>query len=284
MLSLLKGGSVLTLTMLKLDGLSFGGKGVLATLVWVVTWWVTEPFAIGGVSLLPIVLLPLLGSINGGVAARAYADPMNFLFIGGFALAFAMEECNLHERIALSIIVFFSGSLSGIILGVMFAGFIISMWVSNTATAMMLLPIATAVAAKVINLMKEENVYTKKDGDNFTTAVILCVSLGAIIGGSASLIGTPPNVILAGLVKEIFAYDLSFGKWLIFATPLCVLILLSTAFYVTKFGFPMDVKKLKAGKSFIVDEKTKLGKMSSNEKVVATIFSITVFFWLSRTF
>ncbi len=267
-----------------LQGLSYEGKAVLAVLLFVVTYWVTEPITVGAASLIPIVLLPLLGAVSGDVAAKAYADPMNFLFLGGFAIALALEKWRLHERIALTIIGFFGGSISGIIIGILFASFFISMWVSNTATAMMLLPIGTAVSSKIINLMKEENVYSKEDEKSFTSAVILSVSLGAIIGGSATLIGTPPNVILAGMVEKTFGYEIPFGQWMIFAVPMCILILAFAAFYVTKVGFPIKVKKLKGGKEFILEEKRKLGKMGHEEKIVFVIFIVTVFFWLSRTF
>ena len=188
---------------LPLNGLSFEGKSVLATLLWVVSWWITGPMALGAVSLLPIILLPMFGAVDGVTATKAFGDPLNFLFLGGFAIALALEKWRLHERIALTVIGFFGGSTSGIVLGILLSSGFISMWVSNTATAMMLLPIGTAVSATVMNLMKQEGVYTKEDDKNFTTSVVLGIAVGATIGGSATLIGTPPNLILAGLVQEI---------------------------------------------------------------------------------
>lgn len=275
---------VIILYVAPLAGLSFKGKAVLATMVWVIAWWVGEPVAVGGTSLIPMVALPILGAVKAADASKAYADPLVMLFLGGFALALALEKWRLHERIALTVIGFFSGSLSGVIVGVLCASFFISMWVSNTATTMMVLPIATAVAAKVISLLKEEGSFHSEDGKNFTTAMILSTAFGATIGGSSTIIGTPANTILSGLVTKLTGVELAFGNFMLFATPLCLLILLFCGFYITKVGYPLKVKKLKAGKTFIIEEKKKLGQMSYEEKAVGAIFALTVFFWVTRTF
>lgn len=269
---------------LPLNGLSFEGKSVLATLLWVVSWWITGPMALGAVSLLPIILLPMFGAVDGVTATKAFGDPLNFLFLGGFAIALALEKWRLHERIALTVIGFFGGSTSGIVLGILLSSGFISMWVSNTATAMMLLPIGTAVSATVMNLMKQEGVYTKEDDKNFTTSVVLGIAVGATIGGSATLIGTPPNLILAGLVQEITGFEIPFASWMLFAVPLTLVLMGFTAFYMTRIGFPLKVKRLEKGKEAIQIELAKLGKMTYEEKVVTFIFSLTIFFWLTRTF
>lgn len=268
--------------MYPITDLSFQGRGVLGMLFWLICWWVAEPLALGGTSLLPLVILPLLGAVSGSATAAAYGSHLNFLFLGGFAIALAMEKCKLHERIALSIIAFFSGSIQGVIMGILAAGFFISMWVSNTATSLMLLPIAIALSAKLVNLLKEEGNHTIEAERNITKAIILSVSYGCIIGGTATLVGTPPNVILAGFASELLGYEISFGKWMLFALPLCLISLMFCAFYLTRIGYRFPTK-LKSGTKFITHEKEALGKISYDEKIVAIIFSVTVFFWLSRT-
>lgn len=265
-------------------GLSFEGKAVLATLIWMVAWWIASPFAAGAISLLPIVVLPLLGALPGVDTAKAYGDPLNFLFLGGFAIALALEKWNLHERIAISVIGVFSGSTAGMITGMLTSSFFISMWVSNTATAMMLLPIGTAMSAKVVQLMKEEKDYTEKDGKNFTTSIVLGIAIGATIGGSSTLIGTPPNLILAGLVSQLYGIEIPFVSWMLFALPLTLTLLAATIFLMTKFVFPVKIKKLTSGDIFIKEEKARIGKMAYEEKVVTGIFAFTIFMWLTRTF
>lgn len=284
-IGLLLGPILFILTLLiPIAGLSFAGKAVLATTIWVVTWWITEPFAVGAVSLLPMVLLPLMNAVDGTAAAKAYGDPLIFLFLGGFAIALALERWRLHERIALTVIGLVGGSLSGLVAGITLASAFISMWVSNTATAMMALPIGTAITFKIVELMKSEGVHSPEDEHNFTTSVILGVAYGAIIGGSTTLIGTPPNLILAGLASKLAGFEITFAKWMLFAFPLCAVSMVFAIFYLTKIGYPLKVKKLAKGKEFILSEKKKLGKVSYEEKIVLTVFSITVFFWLTRTF
>lgn len=270
--------------LLPIPGLSFEGKTVLATLLWMVAWWIASPFPAGAISLLPIVILPLTNALPGPVTAKAYGDPLNFLFLGGFAIALALEKWNLHERISINIIGAFSGSTSGMVTGMLISSFFISMWVSNTATAMMLLPIGTAMAAKVVTLMKQEEGYTEKDGKNFTTSIVLGIAIGATIGGSSTLIGTPPNLILAGLASQLYGIEIPFGKWMLFALPLTAILLAVTIFVMTKFVFPVKIKKLQNGQSFIKEEKFRIGKMTYEEKVVTGIFVLTIFLWLTRTF
>lgn len=270
--------------LLPLEGLSYEGKVVLATLVWTVAWWIAVPFSNGAVSLLPIVILPLLNALPAAATTKAYGDPLIFLFLGGFAIALALEKWKLHERIAISMINMFSGSTTGMIVGLLNASFFISMWVSNTATAMMLLPIGTAMAEKVVEMMREEEGYTEKDGKNFTTSIVLGIAIGATIGGSSTLIGTPPNLILAGLASQLYGIEIPFVSWMMFALPLTLILQAITLFVMTKFVFPVNIKKLTNGEAFITAEKEKLGKMSYEEKVVTGIFTFTIFMWVTRTF
>ncbi|WP_199084009.1 DASS family sodium-coupled anion symporter [Sporosarcina sp. P12(2017)] len=274
----------LILYALPLEGLSNEGRGVFATIVLVATWWILEVMPLGITSLLPIVLLPLLTDVTGKEAASSYGDPLNFLFLGGFAIALALERWRLHERIAITVIGIIGTSMTGLVIGFMLATGFISMWVSNTATALLMIPIGTAIATKVIDLMKEENVYTPEEDTKFTKSIIFAIGFGATIGGSATLIGTPSNLILAGLTKEILGIDISFAKWFIFAFPMIVILMASAAFYITKFAYPMKVKKLEKGHIFVMETKKELGKMSYEEKMVLTVFLLTAFMWLTRTF
>lgn len=270
--------------LIPLPELSQEGRAVLAVTVWMSVWWVLEAMPLGITSLMPIILLPLLGTITGAQATSSYGDPNIFLFLGGFAIALAIERWNLHERISLTILSLAGTSTSGLIYGFMFATAFLSMWISNVATVMMLIPIGTAIASKVVALMKQEPNYAASDEEKFTKSMIFAIGFGGIIGGSATLIGTPPNLILAGLVKEMYQYEITFASWFLFAAPLCLILAIFTTFYLTKFAYPLQVKKLSLGKEFVVEEKGRLGKMSHEEKIVAAVFGFTAFMWLTRSF
>lgn len=266
------------------EGLSSEGQGVLALTAWLSIWWILEVLPLGITSLLPIVVMPMMGTLTIAKVTSSYTDPNIFLFLGGFAIAIAIEKWNLHERISLGIISFSGSTVNGLIYGFMFATAFLSMWISNVATVMMLLPIGMAIVHKIISLLKQEASHDPDDEVKFTKAIIFAIGFGGIIGGSATLIGTPPNLILAGLVKEIYGYEIGFAQWFIFAFPLCLILAIFTTFWLTKIAYPMKAKKITEGKAFIQSEKTRLGKMSYEEKAVAIVFAVTAFMWLTRTF
>lgn len=266
------------------EGLSSEGQGILALTAWLSIWWILEVLPLGITSLLPIVVMPMMGTLTIAKVTSSYTDPNIFLFLGGFAIAIAIEKWNLHERISLGIISFSGSTVNGLIYGFMFATAFLSMWISNVATVMMLLPIGMAIVYKIISLLKQEASHDPDDEVKFTKAIVFAIGFGGIIGGSATLIGTPPNLILAGLVKEIYGYEIGFAQWFIFAFPLCLILAIFTTFWLTKIAYPMKAKKITEGKAFIQSEKTRLGKMSYEEKAVAIIFAVTAFMWLTRTF
>src|SRR5690606_29724745 len=266
------------------EGLSSEGQGVLALTAWLSIWWILEVLPLGITSLLPIVVMPMMGTLTIAKVTSSYTDPNIFLFLGGFAIAIAIEKWNLHERISLGIISFSGSTVNGLIYGFMFATAFLSMWISNVATVMMLLPIGMAIVYKIISLLKQEASHDPNDEVKFTKAIIFAIGFGGIIGGSATLIGTPPNLILAGLVKELYGYEIGFAQWFIFAFPLCLVLAIFTTFWLTKIAYPMKAKKIAEGKTFIQSEKTRLGKMTYEEKAVATVFAVTAFMWLTRTF
>lgn len=199
--------------------------------------------------------MPTLGILNISKVTSSYTDPNIFLFLGGFAIAIANEKWQLHERISLAIINYSGSTINGLIYGFMFSTAFLSMWISNVATVMMLLPIGTAIALKIVSLLKKEPNYDPNDEVKFTKALIFAIGFGGIIGGNATLIGTPPNLILAGLVKEIYGYELSFASWFMFAFPLCLILAIFTTFWLTKIAYPLKAQHLSEGKRFIEAEK-----------------------------
>lgn len=266
------------------EGLSSEGQGVLALTAWLSIWWILEVLPLGITALLPIIVMPMMGTLTIAKVTSSYTDPNIFLFLGGFAIAIAIEKWNLHERISLGIISFSGSTINGLIYGFMFATAFLSMWISNVATVMMLLPIGTAIVYKIISLLEKDAHHDVNDEVKFTKSIIFAIGFGGIIGGSATLIGTPPNLILAGLIKEIYGYEVGFAQWFIFAFPLCFILAIFTTFWLTKIAYPMKAKHIAEGKQFISTEKARLGRMSYEEKAVAIIFTVTAFMWLTRTF
>lgn len=253
---------------------------VLASTIWIATWWITEAIPIPATALLPIILFPITGAVEGAVTG-AYADNTIFLFLGGFFIAIAMEKWNLHRRIALNIILLVGTSTQRIILGFMVATGFLSMWISNTATAMMMMPIGLAIIAHANESL---NLHPSKR-TNFGKATMLGIAYAASIGGVGTLIGTPPNTIFVGVVKKLYDIDISFATWMLFGVPLAAILLILVWFYLVKIAFPMkDMKELPGGKAIIQKQKVELGKITFEEKLVLTVFTFTAFAWITRTF
>ncbi|MCU4666470.1 SLC13 family permease [Bacillus paralicheniformis] len=266
------------------EGLSHEGRMVLATTLWVAVWWITEAVPIPAASLLPIVLLPLTGALEGAAVTSSYGDPIVFLFLGGFLIALAMERWNLHKRIALNIIAVVGTSTSRIVLGFMAATGFLSMWVSNTAAVMMMLPIGTAIIHQVSAVMKSERKDLAGEEAKFSKALIFSIGYAGTIGGLGTLIGTPPNIILAANIKKLYGVEVSFGGWMAFAVPVVVILLVAVWLYLTKVAHPIKMKELPGGKELILEEKRKLGKMSFEETMVLLVFGFAAFMWVTRTF
>ncbi|KSU60337.1 anion transporter [[Bacillus] enclensis] len=263
------------------DGMSKEALAVLAGTAWIATWWITEAVPIPVASLLPIVLFPLTGAVDSaGAITSAYADPNIFLFMGGFMIALAMEKWNLHKRIAMNIILVMGTSTERLILGFMVSTGFLSMWISNTATAMMMMPIALAVIYQVQDSMKD----AKEKTVNFSKAIMLGIAYGASIGGLGTLIGTPPNTIFASVVKQLYGIEISFAKWMMFGVPLAVILLGMTWIYLVKVAFPTKIKELPGGKQVIEKEKKALGVPGFEERLIFAVFVFTAFCWITRTF
>ncbi len=241
-------------------------------------WWVTEAIPIGVTSFLPLILFPLLGILDGKVVANSYINYIIFLFIGGFIMALAMEKWNLHRRIALKILTLTGGKPFMILLGFMFSSAFLSMWMSNTATAMMMLPIALSVISSL------EDIYDSNKIGRFNTGLLLSIAYACSIGGIATLVGTPPNLSLVRIFEIIFpaAQGISFGQWFVFALPITLIMFFVILFYMYLLFKPgKDIEKLH--RSFFTEKYKKLGIVSNDEIKVLIMFSLLVLLWVFRT-
>ena len=230
--------------------------------------------------MLPIILFPLSGGLSLQETTASYGHKYIFLFIGGFVLSIAIEKWNLHKRIALNIIRVVGTNVVQIILGFMVATAFLSMWISNTATAVMILPVGMAIVAQL-----RDNPDTKEDENLiFGKALMLAIAYSASIGGMATLIGTPPNLVLAGVVQETYGIEISFSQWFSFGFPISVLFLILSWMYLTKVAFKFKQKTFPGGKDEIHRQLKELGKITSEEKTVLVVFILTAFAWITRSF
>jgi sodium-dependent dicarboxylate transporter 2/3/5 len=230
-------------------------------------------------SLLPIILMPLTGAAKIEETTRAYADPMIFLFVGGFIMAIAMEKWNLHRRIALNILKLLGTKSDRIVLGFILATGSISMWISNTATAAMMLPTGIALISQI-----PDDLSGGQQKANFAKAIMLSIAYAASIGGVATLVGTPTNVIFAGMVKDLIGVEVSFVKWMAFGIPSVVILLFLCWLLLTKFLFPLKNYTLPGSHSEIKKQLQELGKMSWEEKWILAVFSVVAFAWITRSY
>lgn len=258
---------------------------VLASVAWIATWWVTEAIPIPITSLLPLLLFPLSGVMETGEVSASYGDDLIFLFAGSFMIALSMEKWNLHKRVALSIIAFIGANPRLIILGFMVATGFISMWISNTATTLMMVPISLAVTKHVADSLKNNTEIDTSPGKfPFGTALMLGTAYSATIGGFGSLVGAPANIILAGTVEELYGVEITFAHWFIFGIPMVVLLIPLVWLYLTRVAFPINLKNIPGGRNIVKEDLKQLGKMGYEEKVILTVFTLTALAWLTRSF
>ncbi|MEE2772317.1 MAG: SLC13 family permease [Bacteroidota bacterium] len=262
------------------EGLSENAFSVLCVTIWMALWWVTEAVPIAVTALLPIVLFPLTAAMDIGTTTESYGHKYVFLYLGGFILAAAIERWGLHKRIALNIINLIGSNIKKIILGFMLATAFLSMWISNTATSVMMLPIGTAIIAQ----LKDNPKTVENETEIFGKALMLAIAYSASIGGIATLIGTPPNLVLAGIVEELYGIEISFSKWIVLGLPVSALVLFLCYQYLTSRAFDFKQKEFPGGKQEIRRLLKQLGKMRASEKRVMIIFIITAFCWISRSF
>ncbi|MCH2449608.1 MAG: DASS family sodium-coupled anion symporter [Gracilimonas sp.] len=274
-------GGIVVLILLMLtptpEGLSDEAWRTAAITILMGIWWLTEAIPIFVTALLPIVLFPIFGVTTISEATSPYANPLIFLFMGGFIIALAMEKWNLHKRIAISIVSFVGIKPSSIIIGFIIASAFLSMWVSNTATAIMMLPIAMSI----LELVDRDE---SSDKINFEIVLILCIAYACNIGGMGTLIGTPPNALLAGFVLENYGIEITFFDWMLVGVPIVVLSLPLMYLVLTKVIYPIKIKILPGGRELIQRQMNELGLMSSEEKKVAAVFLGVALLWIFRPF
>ncbi len=262
------------------QGMPESAYAVFCVTIWMALWWITEAVPIAVTALLPIVLFPLLGVMDIGNTTAAYGDKFVFLYLGGFFLAVAIEKWNLHRRIALNIIRLIGTNINYIILGFMVATAFLSMWISNTATAVMMLPIGAAI----ISQLRDNPETAENENVLFGKALMLAIAYSASIGGIATLIGTPPNLVFAGIVKEIYGIEITFLQWFMLGFPVSIFLLITCWKYLTVFSFNFKEKEFPGGKAEITSQLNKLGKMGTQEATVLVVFAFTAFFWITRSF
>ena len=256
------------------EGLSPEGWRVVAVAALMIVWWITEAIPVPATALAPVALLPILGAVSVSKAASPYGDPIIFLFLGGFVLALAMERCNLHRRIALNIVAWTGSRQDRIVGGFMIATAFVSMWVSNTATAVMMLPVAMSVVGLIDG---------REKSDKFALSLMLAIAYAASIGGVATLIGTPPNALLAGALNQTYGYDLGFARWMIIGVPVAIAMLVACWLLLTRFAIRLDAIEVENAGAVIRDELDSLGGWSRAEIRVGAIFLVTAFAWIVRT-
>jgi sodium-dependent dicarboxylate transporter 2/3/5 len=265
------------------EGLEGAAWKTAAVAALMATWWISEAIPIYATALLPIVLFPVLGISVISDTTAPYANPLIFLFMGGFIIAIAMQKWNLHRRIALQIVHFVGVKPTSIIIGFIIASAFLSMWVSNTATALMMLPIAMSV----LQITEEDSTDVQNSGSgksitNFQIVLVLAIAYACNIGGIGTLIGTPPNALLAAFMLETYEIEIGFAQWLLVGVPLMLIMLPVMFLILTKVTYPIKLKELPGGSQVIEKQLQKLGSISKPEIRVAGVFTATALFWIFR--
>ena len=260
------------------EGLTLQANAVLSCTLWIAIWWIFEVTDISVTALLPIILFPLTGALDIGSTTAAYGHKYIFLYMGGFILAIAIEKWNLHKRIALNIITWIGAGISRIMLGFMIATAFMSMWISNTATTVMMLPIGLAIISQL-----KDDPDTKEDENlKFGKALMLAIAYSASIGGMATLFGTPPNLVFAGIVEEVYGIEIGFGEWMVFGLPISIVLLIICWLYISKIAFKFQMDEFPGGREKIKKLLRDLGNWSKEEKRVVIVFGLMALMLIFR--
>ncbi len=274
-------GPALALVMMLLpnpDDLGESGWRVAAVAACMALWWATEAIPVAATALVPLAIFPVLGIADIKAASAAYAHPTIYLFLGGFLVALAVQRWGLHRRIALAIIVRFGGSGASLVGGFMLASALLSMWVTNTSTTMMLLPIATSVVLLVRQNLED----SRETRHHFPLAMMLGVAYGATIGGMATLVGTPPNALLAAFMEESFGVQIGFGEWMLVGLPLSIVMLPLAWWLLARRLHPLRFPTSGSTREHLRRQRNELGPWSRPEKRVGVVFVILGVAWVSR--
>lgn len=257
-------------------GLSPEGWRTAGVAMLMATFWITEPIPIPATALLPLVLFPALGLGDIRTTTAPYANPIIFLFLGGFIIALAMQRWGLHRRIAIALVGRLGTRPSAIIAGFLLSSGLVSMWVSNTATALMMLPIALSV----VQLCPPGDGPEGRERRAFAVALMLSVAYGATSGGMATLIGTPPNALLAAYVSEVHQITIGFGQWMLLGVPVSLVTLATVYVVLTRVMFKLGSDELPGMAQLIADERATLGPVSRGEAIAAIVFVLTATGWV----
>lgn len=255
------------------------GRLVAAMAMLMAVWWATEAIPVAVTAFLPLVFLPFAGVLPIGDVAPNYANPIIYLFLGGFVIALAIERSGLHRRVALQIFRMAGMNGRSIVGGFMIAAAAISMWISNTSTTLMLLPIAMSVIAVIRDSMGDMD--DKERGD-FETSLLLGLAYGATLGGVATLVGTPPNAFMAGFLESGYGIEIDFRRWMLVGVPVALVMLPVTWFVLTRMMYKVSFKSTEQARSHLSQLGSDLGTASSGEKRTAVLFALLVCGWLFR--
>lgn len=258
-------------------GVDQHANAVLATAALMITWWITDALPMPIVALLPLILFPLLNISSLKETSVSYGDSILFLFLGGFMIGLAIEKWNLHTRIALTIIKATGTSGDRIVLGFILATGFLSMWLSNTATTMMMFPIASSL----IHVVRESR-QGEGNLNNFSITVMLAIAYASNFGGIATIIGTPPNVAFAAFIRTAYEYNIQFVDWMIICFPITLLLLISLHLVMTKWLYPNRLKTDAATKLLITQKLQELGPLKKSERRVLWIFLATAGLWITK--
>ncbi|GAB3282325.1 SLC13 family permease [Parasphingorhabdus pacifica] len=274
--------AIITYFVLPTEGLSPEGRGAAAVGVLMAVWWVCEALPLAATALLPIVLFPLLGVSDVEEATAPYANDIVFLFMGGFMLALGMQRWGLHRRIALRTVLAVGTRPIRVVGGFMVATGFLSMWVSNTATTVLMLPIGMSVLTLVFEHLRGEGSADESGARTFSTCLMLAIAYSASIGSLATLIGTPPNLFMAGFLSETYGIEIGFGQWMLFGLPLAIVLMLVAWFLLTRVIFRTTLTDIPGGRELFRGELAKLGPMGRGERTVLIVFVCTALLWIVR--
>lgn len=261
------------------EGLPREGVLVAAIGLWMAIWWATEAIPVAMTAFLPLVALPLLGVVPMSSIVAPYAHPIIYLFFGGFVVALAIERCGLHRRIALLVFSLAGADARGLVAGFMGSAAFVSMWISNTSTTLMLLPIAMSVVTVIRETMPT---LQTRQSENFGISLLLGLAYGSTLGGLATLVGTPPNAFMAGFMADNYGVEIDFARWMLVGLPVSLIMLPIAWFVLTRFIYPIDFKASDEAVRHIRSMRSGLGEMSKAELRTALLFAFLVGGWLSR--